>query len=298
MDTYAFAPARPALRYYGGGWTRAPWTISHFPAHDAWFDLCFGAGSVTFRKPPVQLEVACEVDLRVRNFFQQVRDNCPALLEKINLTPWTADELLYSTKPSDDKLEDARRFFATSWMSVHGAPTAQYGTMRFVSSVDTRYSVPCTDTINRDDLLVVSQRLKNIHFPNHDAFVMIQKLIKSDGRFNNSRRLVYFDPPYVQSTRVRKNGYSHEVTAAWHRYGAWLLRQLNGYVVVAGYRSRLYERCYENYGWQRVEREQQTNGGSKRIECLWLNPRTQAALAAEAAARRPLSLFDYMEDGA
>lgn len=287
MKTYQHAPSRPALRYYGGGWLRAPWTIAHFPKHDAWFDLCFGGGSVTFRKPPVQLEVACEVDLRVRNFFQQVRDNCPALLEKIKLTPWTADELLCSMERSDDPLEDARRFFAMSWMSAHGAPT----TLRFVSGIESRYSAPCTDTIDRDDLLLVARRLKNIHFPDHDAIVMIQKLIKSDGRFSNSRRLVYFDPPYVQSTRARKNGYKHEVTDAWHRYAAWLLRHLNGYVVVAGYWSRLYERCYEVYGWQRVERVQQTNGGVKRTECLWLNPATVAALENERETGAPLFEF-------
>jgi hypothetical protein len=59
-----------------------------------------------------------------------------------------------------------------------------------------------------------------------------------------------------------------------------------------GYRSRLYERIYEAYGWQRVEREQKTNGKTTATECLWLSPNTQAALRREAAPLLEASDYD------
>lgn len=293
MDTYAFAPARPALRYYGGGWTRAPWTISHFPAHELYDEPCAGAASVFARKPPAVVETLNDRDGRAVNFFRVLRNQPSDLLAEINATPWAQDELQACLPTSDNPLEDARRFFVVCWQSYHGGPTGGGGSFRWQTAVESRYAPPPHDMIGRDDLLVFAERLRHAQITNMDALALIRK------HLDQPERLTYFDPPYLAETRAHKRGYNHEVTPAWHRLAAALLRQHQGYVVVAGYRSRLYERCYENYGWQRVEREQQTNGGSKRTECLWLNPRTQAALAAEAAARRLLSLFDYMEeDGA
>ncbi|MCB0763014.1 MAG: hypothetical protein KDC12_15925, partial [Flavobacteriales bacterium] len=51
-----------------------------------------------------------------------------------------------------------------------------------------------------------------------------------------------------------------------------------GYVVVSGYACDLYTELYESHGWHRVDKEAQTNSGGKRIESLWLSPRTYAAL--------------------
>jgi len=49
-------------------------------------------------------------------------------------------------------------------------------------------------------------------------------------------------------------------------------------VVVSGYACPLYADLYESHGWTRRDKEAQTNSGGKRIESLWLSPRTWAAL--------------------
>lgn len=249
---------------------------------------CMGAASILARKAPVRLETINDVDGRVVNFFRVLRSSPQALLNSINLTPWAHDELKACVHVSDDPLEDARRFFATCWMSIHGGPTAAYNTFRMQTAVESRYTSPASDAIDRDDLLAFARRLKQVQITNMDALVFIKK------HLDQPKRLTYFDPPYLTETRSRKRGYNHEVTPAWHRYAAWLLRQHQGYVAVAGYPSRLYERCYEAYGWQRVTRLQNTNGQRIGVECLWLNPAVVAALAREEAEKRPLStLFDY-----
>jgi DNA adenine methylase len=89
--------------------------------------------------------------------------------------------------------------------------------------------------------------------------------------------LIYFDPPYVHSTRPSRH-YAIEWTNGDHAKAANLLRQCTGHVVVSGYACPLYTELYEAHGWTRVDKEAQTNSGGKRIESLWLSPRTVEAL--------------------
>ena len=269
---------RPALRYYGGGWTRAKWTLGFIPkSHNTWVDLCVGAGSISVLKDPVPMEIVNDKDDRTVNFLRQLRDNENRLIELIHLTPWAEAEMRYCLNVSSDPLEDARRFFAMCWMTVHGGPNGDRASFRYQKSIDGRFTPPAFDVINRNDLFVFSARIKSWHIFSRDAI----ELIKKYG--DNPDAALYFDPPYLQEKRARKQGYTHEVSPGWHRLAAYWLRQTKGYVVVAGYRSRLYERIYEAYGWQRVEREQKTNGKTTATECLWLSPNTQAALRREAA---------------
>lgn len=277
MTTITTAPTRPALRYYGGGWTRAKWTVSHFPKHDNYVEPCFGAGSILARKPMAMLESVNDIDGRVVNFFQVLRERPFDLIEKINLTPWAEDELKNCVPLAYDSLEDARRFFMACWMNIHGNPLPnRAASFRHQESVESRYASPASDAVDRVDLLAFAERLKNAQIFNRDAINFIKKFIDQDC-------LIYFDPPYLPVTRKRIHGYAFEVSPAWHRLAAFWLRKAKGPVVVAGYRSRLYERIYEDYGWQRVEREQKTNGKTTSTECLWLSPVTIQRLAEEKA---------------
>lgn len=287
MKTASNATKRPILRYYGGGWWRAEWTISFFPAHENYVEPCAGAASIYLRKQPAVLESLNDQDGRTVNFLRVLRDRGDELLEKINLTPWAEDEIQACVPVSPDPLEDARRFFFLCWISIQGGPGYDGRSFRNQNSLNDRFVPPPQDAIGRSDLLVAGKRLKNAQIFNRDAIAMIRK-------FLGTGALIYFDPPYLQQTRVRRNGYNHEVTPAWHRLAACHLRQHNGPVVVAGYRSRLYERIYEGYGWKRVEREYSTNGKTKATECLWLNPLCQDQLADEQneAMNHNLRLFD------
>lgn len=279
MNLNPDAPARPALRYYGGGWTRAPWIISHIPQHDNYLEPCFGAGSILLRKPPAMLETVNDLDGRVINFFRVLRQIPDELLLQINLTPWAEDEMRACVPVSTDPLEDARRFFMLCWATVYGGPTGQYFSFRYQKSVDNRYLAPPGDAIGRDDLLQTAARLKNVQILNRDALELIEKFYRQDC-------VIYFDPPYLAETRRRKQGYNHEPSPAWHRLAAMMLRSAKGPVLVSGYRSPLYERLYENYGWVRVERKQSTNGKTKATECLWLSPTTINRLERDGQAEQ------------
>ena len=263
---------RPALRYYGGKWLAAPWVISCFPQHRAYLEPCAGGASVLARKRPCEVEVINDANGRVVNFFQQLRDNAAELIRRVELTPWAEDEYRECQRPADDAVEDARRLYVTSWQSVHGVGSDRSG-WRWMADPDVRRGLsPSVDWIT-NDLTAFAQRLRRVHIMNRDALAVIRRMQVIDSC------LIYFDPPYTLERRTRRDGYgAFEVTEEWHAEAAELLRRHAGYVVVSGYSSPLYEQLYEAHGWRRIDRAFQGNSGSMRVESLWLNPATQAAL--------------------
>jgi site-specific DNA-adenine methylase len=80
-------PARPPLRYHGGGWNRAAWTVAHFPIHDVYCEPCFGGQEVLLHKPPCKREIANDLDGRVVTFFTVLRERLDTLVKAVALAP-------------------------------------------------------------------------------------------------------------------------------------------------------------------------------------------------------------------
>lgn len=258
---------RPALRYYGGKWKLAPWIISYFPLHKNYVEPCGGAASVLIQKPPAKLETYNDLDGYVVNFFQVLRDQPDELIRRIRLTPWSREEYELSKVPKGDNIELARRFFICGWMSISGMPFEKSTGWRS-TSYDGQSFVPhlFQKQLCQEELYKIADRLVSVQIENRDARYVIERY----GQYQDT--LVYFDPPYIQDTRVSKNQYLVETDDDFHRDCAKLLYDCE-YVVISGYASSMYTDLYENRGWKRVTRESQTNSGGSRIECLWLSPK-------------------------
>ena len=288
MNVALDAPTRPALRYYGGKWRIAPWIISHMPAHRAYLEPCMGAASVFAQKPPVENETLNDANGRVWNYFTQLRDNTTELIRRVSLTPWSEDEYYACQETSLDPVEDARRFYVTSWQSVHGTGSSRSGWRWMTDPDDRRGLSPAVDWMSVD-LDAFAQRLRRAHIINRDALEVIARVATV------ATCLIYFDPPYTLERRTRKDGYSaFEVTEEWHATAADLLRRHAGPVFVSGYASDLYAQLYEAHGWQRVDRDFQANSGSARTESLWISPTAQAALDQEARGREAALAIDHL----
>ena len=144
--------------------------------------------------------------------------------------------------------------------------------MRVQKDASDRYVVCTHDLLGiKAGLWAIAERLCTVQFENIPATQCIEK-------FDNEQCLIYFDPPYPHAERSHKNEYLFEWTDADHHQAADLLRQCAGYVIVSGYACDLYRDLYEAHGWKRVDKEARTNSGGKRIESLWLSPRTVEAL--------------------
>lgn len=261
---------RPALRYYGGKWNLAPWIISYFPEHDSYVEPCGGAASVLLQKPRSAVETYNDLYGNVVNFFLILRERPAELIEQIRFTPWARAEYRLSYEPAVDPLEQARRFYLRMMMGIGAEPGNSTGMRMVRRSGD---GIPAKYHANCDHLYQVAERLMDVQIEQLPAEECII-------RYDTPETLFYFDPPYVLEERSSGKAYAFEVDQAFHVTAAELLRQSQGYAVVSGYACQLYTDLYEAHGWQRVDIEAQTNG-EKRIESLWLNPKTVEALAKQ-----------------
>lgn len=273
MNVAPDAPKRPALRYYGGKHRLAKWIISHFPAHKSYVEPCGGAASVLLQKPRSPLETYNDLDGNVVNFFRVLRDQPDELIRKIRLTPWARAEYELSLQPCDDDVERARRFFVACWLSINGSSAINNRSAQGLHvSVDGLQTT--SDFLYKlaENVEGVAVRFLDVQIENRTA----QEVIT---RYDTCDTLIYFDPPYVEETRTKNNWYGVDWNGNdLHIESAELLRNAAGYVVVSGYACPLYTELYEANGWHRVDKEAQTNSGGKRIESLWLSPRTWKAL--------------------
>jgi len=271
---------RPAVRWYGGKWNLAAWIIDFFPDHLNYLEPCFGAGSVLFQKPRSRLETVNDLDGDVTNFFRVLRDQRGELIKRIELTPWARLEYEESLTPCQNEMERARRFWARCWMSINGTGEGGSG---FRVTTEAKWD-PTFKPGEASYLYDVSDRWMGVQIETRDALEFIKN-------YDNEDTLIYFDPPYLPQTRTKAGQYRIEQNRQFHINAASVLLSAAGFVIVSGYASPLYADLYEAHGWQRHDVEAQTNSGGKRIESLWLSPRTTAALNQPEPARQG-SLFD------
>lgn len=258
---------RPALRYYGGKWRMAHWVIAHFPAHKNYVEPCGGSAAVLLQKRRSDLETFNDLDGRIVNFFRVLRSRPDDLVREIKLTPWARAEYALSLEPTDDPLESARRTWVACWMSIGG----KGGGWRVITDVSSRHgSTWPGDNLKLDHLLEVAARFAKVQIENTGALDCI-------ARYSNRDALIYFDPPYPVATRERAGRYECDMTDAEHVAAAELLRQSPAHVVVSGYACPLYTELYERHGWKRQDRPSATNSGGRRVESIWLAPRTWEA---------------------
>jgi len=257
----------PCATTDGGKWRLASWIISFFPPHQNYVEPCGGAASVLLQKPRSPLETYNDLDGNVVNFFRVLRDQPDELIRKIQLTPWARAEFELSLEPCENEVERARRFFVCLWLGI-GQTFSNSTPGQFRSCA--QYEAIPTE-LQSFELSIVSERLRGVQIES----LSYNKILE---RYDNKHALIYLDPPYVLAERAAKNIYAFEWTDAQHVDAAHLLHQCQGYVIVSGYACPLYTELYEAHGWQRHDKEAQTNSGGKRIESVWLSPRTVEAL--------------------
>lgn len=278
------APIRSAFRYFGGKAGLARWIIGHFPPHESYIEPCCGAASVLLQKPPCSLETINDINGDIINFFTVVRNAPDALIGAIHFTLWSRrqfEEAVEGKSPVgldyglDPQIERARLFYVRHQMSMHGATDPHPSAWRHRRTGTS----PASDIRDiADNFHAIADRLALVQIENRDWEDVVLA-------YDHPTALTYFDPPYLSSTRIRKDGYSVEWPNADHVSGAEILRGCRGYIVVSGYPSPLYAELYESHGWIRIDREVAANSGATRTECLWLSPRTAEAASIPTMRR-------------
>lgn len=281
-------PARPPLRYHGAKWRLAPWIASHFPpraAVDVYAEPFCGSASVLMRIERSPIEVINDRDGDVVNFFRMLRERPEELIRQIELTPFARSEWETAGEPTDNPMEQARRFYLRSYGSISG-PTAQWRSgwrrqKRLARKADGTGAMSSAARVfaNVSHLHVVAARLRGVFIEQGDALKII-------GDFDGERTLHYVDPPYPAGTRKawKTTAYLHEMSDEQHREMAAVLNGCVGMVVLSGYGCELYDELFPATSWATFSRSARTNGRGSAVETLWLNEAAQRALSAARAA--------------
>lgn len=257
--------------------------LQFFPTHKQYCEPFFGGGSLFFAKIPCGHETINDLDEGVATFFRVLRDNGDEFIERAKLTEY-GEELFYDCGNTwEDEEEDlikAWKWWVVASMSFGGNCGSSFGYARQRSNRNIAQQV--SSFHGRIKILPgIIQRLRNTQILHGDAIRAIEACDTPDC-------LHYVDPPYVASTR--KGGkYAHEMDDAQHQELIDCLMNVDGYVILSGYKNELYEQL----GWQRhdfdavcrvcgtTKKTSLLSKGSmkkqKRTESIWLSPKTVEA---------------------
>ncbi|EDS08260.1 D12 class N6 adenine-specific DNA methyltransferase [[Clostridium] scindens ATCC 35704] len=250
------------MKYPGSKWGTAEWIISHFPEHHSYLEPFFGSGGVFFNKPRSDIETINDLDGDVVNLFRWIKDDPERLTHEIYFTPYSREvyEEAYQKEP-ESSLEKAVLFYVRLNMG-HGFRTTgeKVGWKVDIQGREKAYAAADWCQIP-EKIMEAAERLRGVQIENRPAVEVIR-------RYNFENVLIYCDPPYVLSTRCRKQ-YNHEMSDEDHEELLEALLQHKGPVVISGYSSPLYEAKLG--GWFREERTNYAQNAQQRREIIWYN---------------------------
>lgn len=257
---------RPVLRYFGGKFLLAPWIISNMPKHRVYVEPFGGAASVLMQKPRSYAEVYNDLDGRIVNVFQVLRNPTTAqeLERLLRFTPFSRTEFEdVASEDCADPVESARRTIIRSFMGFGADSVCEPDKATgFRSNSNRSGTTPAHEWVNYlPAIQQFTERLQGVVIENVDAFDALK-------RFDCSDALFYVDPPYVTDTRKRTKAYKYEMTNEQHHALIENLKSVRGMVMLSGYAHPIYE----TLGWARIERKAFADGAGERTEVLWLNP--------------------------
>lgn len=274
---------RSLFRYYGGKWRIAPWIVSHFPEHKVYIEPFGGAGSVLLRKPRSYSELFNDLNSDIVSLFQILCDDTQKkiLQVKLLLTPYAREVYDNAYIPSEDKIENARRFLIRSMMGYHADSVITSNCKSgFRNDFNRSLSIPSHNWASYPGYLdVFVERLKGVIIENTDAFKLIDKHKEQENI------LWYLDPPYPPDTRTRANihSYAFEMTSEQHKQLIDLILKVKGMLIISSYDNDIYRKL-ETFGWRKEMKVYRNNTfqSGERTECLWINPQCQAAKQLKA----------------
>ncbi len=256
---------RTLLRYPGSKQRIAPWIIENMPKHHSYLDPYFGGGAILFNKEPSKIETVNDLDDDVVNLFRVIQNSGTReeLIKLIVFTPYARTEYNEAFPETSDELSDierAKNFLIRSGMGHGFRVCEKCGWKKDVYGREAAYAVRYWNDLP-DVITNVAQRLKMVQIEHKPAV----ELIKA---FNHDNVLIYADPPYVLSTRGRKQ-YRYEMSDQDHVELLETLLLHTGPVMLSGYDSDLYNDYL--MGWKKISTPARAENSLPRTEVLWMN---------------------------
>ena len=258
-----------AFNYFGGKFTWLEYLYAEFPdSFNHLVDLFGGSFSVSLNYRGNVVKTANEINEDITNFFEVLRDHEPELIRLLLFTPCSNLEYNNCWQHSENKIENARRFYVRVRQSFFGlgAQRKNKGWHMAKTQVNARGG----ETVSRwnnaiEKLHDVAEAIRSsFQITNWDYKECIQKI-------DFEKAFFYCDPPYVAETRASFNDYKFEFTIQDHIDLSENLKSIKGLAMVSGYNSELYNDLYRD--WRKVEFPVKKNNirSSDVQEVVWMN---------------------------
>jgi DNA adenine methylase len=252
--------------YPGGKMHKLRWIKEHLVATRRYVEGFAGNATVLLNRPRAEEEILIEKNPGQANLLRAIRDHPGELMERLRplrwdrLTfldaRWLLEEIAY-----DGEVARAALHYTVLKQSFGG----QGRSFNFDFDHDQQLH---WDTGVRN-LATISDRLRGVQVIEGDALDSLAPLGRPDTLF-------FLDPPYVQTTRSTTQLYGiYEMTDAEHRALCYLVRRLEGKVILSGYPNPIYDELLSD--WRQVSRAsflliQRSKGPRKqKTEALWKN---------------------------
>ena len=258
-----------AFNYFGGKFTWLDHLYANFPNDFTHLvDVFAGSMCVSLNYKGNIIKTANEINADITNFFEVLRNHEPELTRLLLLTPCSELEYNNCWENSDNKIEQARRFYVRvrqSFFSL-GAQNKNKGW----HMAKTKVNAAGGETVSKwnnaiEKLHNVAEIIRsNFQIINHDFTDCIDKL-------DFPKAFFYCDPPYPEETRASKNDYKFEFTTEKHIQLSDKLHKIEGMAMISSYNSELYNDLYKD--WRKVEFPVKKNNirSGEVQEVIWMN---------------------------
>jgi len=260
---------RPPLRYFGGKWKLSPWIIDFFPSHQTYIEPCAGGLSVLLRKPRSPVEIVSDLNPKIINFWQLLRDRSADLIGEIeSITPHRA--MMAELNSDGVGVTPAANLYWQGQMAFQGVGT-RWGTGTSDQRLD------CVTTAHGkgfQHLWAASNRLQNVQILEQDCFETIAQ------HLHDESTPIYFDPPYPHDSRGSKDSrykdpvkskprrqYAVEMSDALHERISEMLTPAQCNWVLSGYPNGIYQLG------DPLQIPMRTSDNLIAQECLWMPDR-------------------------
>ncbi len=270
-----------ALKYHGGQGRVANRIVSiaKRAEHLHYVEPYFGGGAVLFRKPFDGIsEVVNDLDKDLWSFWKTLQGGktFEQFRRLAEATPvcqgqWEDAQINFTETPTDwepfsDDVVRAWQFFIFCRQSLAGRMKSftPITTSRTRRGMNEQASAWLTAVEGLPD---VHARLKRIVILNMPALDLIRQQDGPDTLFN-------IDPPFLPETRSSREAYRYEMTVEDHLQLLQRITKCEGKVMIAGYRSDLYDDYLGNWTRHDFDLPNDAAAGDRKRRmgyCLWCN---------------------------
>ena len=240
------------------------WLTNLMPPTTRYAEVYAGMLGVLLARPPVEVEVANDLDGRITNWWNVVRDRPEELRQRFRMSPRWSRPLWEAARTADQTsgVEGAFWFSLVCQWSYSGIANGLVG-MRQVWDMPARPDRIVNSDPLTYDLGGLSARMRRVAIENLPDTRFLEKTAKLPDI------LIYCDPPYPTAEGSQLYRHCHvNVGEVSDR-----LTAQKGKVLISGYQDE-WDHLLD-LGWHRTERPAKsmvnTQGNTGRVEVAWTN---------------------------